>query len=545
LKAIGAAKTAMLIEIANGIDKLKKSGNADSICQYFDEKSTMVTPSYAIFCFMGYVFRVTIKADREIQIIQHLQNPNIDAWRLLQTLTKQSIIAARHHSMAHGVYTSHPSSSATVRLAKRWLSSHLLGSDGCIPLEVVELTVIHVYTNPSILEAAPATITSGFLRWLHFISSYNWLKRPMIVDPQGHLNDADHYSILEQFEDDRGELYRNGPAWYIVSPYDRLVQASNVDDDDAADDENNGGVFVAKSTTNTFRRIWTPTYTSTYPERVVASRIVALAQRTYAFLQNAVMTLDGNHDSSAAWPGAFQESHDAFRSYSVLLRVDPSFMVNADASSSAPISSLTVQKIGPIEVNSKDTYYYESTYTRSMCSLAYGPKDLRKKMYRNLILSGEGNDDETKGKLLTEWQPIRNMIQVIRSKLGHLLLIFCNDLCPEVMGIVWRQPIVFQSRSFSAFTSEYARPVTTEQWQSDTMVSYNVHDLLRTIALYTRCIITDMKVFDYGSHRSTAPALVPSRTLDSPVKMSSKRQRERKPTKSSESDNTDDDSSTT
>jgi U3 small nucleolar RNA-associated protein 22 len=518
LKAIGAAKTAMLIEIVDGIEKLKKSGDADSICCHFDERSSMVTPSYAIICFMGYVFRMTIKADREIRILRDLQNPSGDASRLLKSFTKHSIIAAKHHSMVHGVYTSHPSSSATVRLVKRWLSSHLLASDGdcCLPFEVIELTVVYIYTNQARLLAAPATIFSGFMEWLRFVSSHNWMKRPLIVDPQGHLSDADHYSITEQFEGDRGALFNIGPAWYIVAPYDRCI-----DDRDNEMEYDDGGVAGTKPEAKAAFRVWTPTFTSASPERVVSLRISALAKRTYTFLRQALLT-PGNK-TVPKWPVAFQESSDAFRSYSALLRIDPDFIVNVDASSNAPLSNCLVQTI-PVEMHG-GTALYESTFSRSMRCLANGPKDLRKKLYRNLMVANVENQNETNGSL-TEWTPVRAMVQLLRAKLGHLALIFYNDLCPEVIGVVWRQPIFFQARPFSAMTSEYAGPVTNEHWQSDTMVSYNVHDVLRTISLCSRFVVSDIKVFDYGSRIAGAP--LPPPKVDSVVIGQSKRRRKRK-----------------
>ena len=537
LKAIGAAKTAMLIEIVNGIENLKKSGNADSICRHFDERFSMVTPSYAIICFMGYVFRMTIKADREIQILKNLLNPSIEASRLLKSFTKQSITAAKHHAMVHGVFTSHPSSSATVRLIKRWLSSHLLASDGdcCMPFEVIELTVAHVFSNQSRLLAAPATVSSGFMEWLRFIFTYNWVKRPLIVDPQGHLSDADHYSITEQFELERGVSFRNGPAWYIIASYDRCIEDMDIDS------ENDESGVASNAESKSTNRLWMPTFSGAGPERVLSVRIAALAERTYSYLRQAILTPNDSRNV-AMWPGVFQESRDAFRSYSALLRIDPSFIVNIEASSNSSLRSFLVQQI-PVE-NHEGLFLYESSFSRSMRSLANGPKELRKKLYRNLLVADADGHHESSRKLLTQWNPVRAMIQQLRSKLEHLALIFYNDLCPEVIGIVWRQPIFFQPRSFSAVTSEFVRPVSNDHWQADTMISYNVHDVLRIISLYSRFLVSDIKVFDYGSRVSTSPMSSPK--VDGVGQTQTKRSRKRKALVSVEdADDSNDDNSST
>jgi hypothetical protein len=77
-----------------------------------------------------------------------------------------------HHSLIHGIHTSHPSSGSVVRLAKRWTSTHLLAD--LIPFEAIELLVAQVYTNRDVPMDSPATVTSGFLRFLHLLASHNW-----------------------------------------------------------------------------------------------------------------------------------------------------------------------------------------------------------------------------------------------------------------------------------------------------------------------------------------------------------------------------------
>jgi Nrap protein domain 6 len=86
-------------------------------------------------------------------------------------------------------------------------------------------------------------------------------------------------------------------------------------------------------------------------------------------------------------------------------------------------------------------------------------------------------------------------VQSLRAKLGGFALFFYNDLCPDVLAVVWRP--LFQPRAFSAVTSEYVRPVS-EDWQSDTMVTLSVGDILRGMACLTSDIVIDVKVFDNG-----------------------------------------------
>jgi Nrap protein domain 6 len=87
-------------------------------------------------------------------------------------------------------------------------------------------------------------------------------------------------------------------------------------------------------------------------------------------------------------------------------------------------------------------------------------------------------------------------VYALRIKFGDCLLLFYNDLCPDVLAVVWR-PQLLQARPFSAVTCAYGRPVS-EDWKSDTLITLNVHDILRDMAGITKDIVTDVKVFDNG-----------------------------------------------
>jgi Nrap protein domain 6 len=200
---------------------------------------------------------------------------------------------------------------------------------------------------------------------------------------------------------------------------------------------------------------------------------VALAERTLSYLQKGLQSFDHQ-----AWPGAFHETSESFRSYSALLRVDPAFVCNSEASSSAPIQLLLPKR-------NKATGDLETTYTRSMSRLSHGLKALQRKLYRNLM-----SDDDYAGILLS-WQPIATLVYALRIKFGDCLLLFYNDLCPDVLAGVWR-PQLLQARPFSAVTCAHGRPV------SATLIVLSIHDILRDMAGITRDIVTDVKVYDNG-----------------------------------------------
>jgi len=164
LKAIGAAKTAMLIQLAKAIEGVN---NKD-----FDGPMH-VTPNYLDLGYKGYCFRILIRADTEIKLLQGLVKPSPVACSLLKTLTRVHIVAAKHHSMIHAVHTSHPSSAGVVRLAKRWVANHMLS--GLITPEAIELMVAKVYSDDETPLETPSTITAGFVRFLHLLAHHDWL----------------------------------------------------------------------------------------------------------------------------------------------------------------------------------------------------------------------------------------------------------------------------------------------------------------------------------------------------------------------------------
>ena len=164
LKAIGAAKTAMLVQLANGIEG-SNSKDFDGPIQ--------VTTNYLDLGYQGYCFRILVRADPEIKMLQGLVQPSPVASSLLKTLTRVHIVAAKHHSMIHAVHTSHPSSAGVVRMAKRWVANHMLS--GLITTEAVELMVAKVYSDDETPLETPSTVTAGFLRFLHLLAHHDWL----------------------------------------------------------------------------------------------------------------------------------------------------------------------------------------------------------------------------------------------------------------------------------------------------------------------------------------------------------------------------------
>eukprot|EP01018_Ginkgo_biloba_P017195 Gb_07104 [translate_table: standard] len=141
---------------------------------------------------------------------------------------KDLLLRSQHSSMLNGLHGVHPVYGPTVRLAKRWICSHLFSA--VLADEAVELLVAYLFVRPFPFSAPQSQVT-GFLRFLRLIANYDWAMSPLIVDVNGDLTVKDQDQIMSQFianrkgsEEETGAA-NGGPAMYIATPYDRESQS--------------------------------------------------------------------------------------------------------------------------------------------------------------------------------------------------------------------------------------------------------------------------------------------------------------------------------
>jgi len=139
---------------------------------------------------------------------------------------------------------------------------------------------------------------------------------------------------------------------------------------------------------------------------------------------------------------------------------------------------------------------------------------------------------------LLEWNPVRAMVEELRSRFGNLALVFYNDLCPDVVALLWRRPLLDSRKAFSAVHSEYVRPVTYNGWQNDTLVTLHIRDVLREMQAVTIDMVVATKVLDEGPK----PSLVPTKTGDRSVDRATKKRKKNDESSSNESESSSDSS---
>lgn len=392
-----------------------------------------------------------------------------------------------------------------------------------IPHEAIELVVAKIYTEStgktSLVNTPPSTAISGFIRFLHLISNHDWVRyvnclipltsfkyifnysafhcffrEPLIVDPQNHITSHDRAQIKFQFSNVRGPEWNRGPAMYIISPAD-YDAVEDMDGSKVVGDEDNAQQ-VAKTASVT-EKIWAPTSTVNFPEQVVLIRAAALAKCSHDHL---ILCLTHGNESHS-WIAAFQESSQSLSSFSALLRVRSCFITDLGCSSTNADYSIQ-------HVNSKLDQLL-IPFERSVQNRYSGPNELRMKLYKNLVLDSDTivslescsvtysqkhacMNYSLNHCLQHEWDPVRSLVNILRSKYNQYALFFYNEFTPEVIAMVWR-PDAFKSHPFSVGTSICKRPVS-ELWKDDSFVITNTEDLMAEVEYLTKDVVSNVKV---------------------------------------------------
>ena len=277
------------------------------------------------------------------------------------------------------------------------------------------------------------------------------------MDPRGHIADEDYDDIYKVFQECRENERDGGPSMYVIAPYNRTMEDVNEEHDRENPD-------IVKSSR------WQQSVPS--PEWVVLSRAVHLARRSMEHMHRCVSSFDDTD-----WQAVFHETPNSFKSYSLLMRVNPDFLSDNETSSTS----------GNLEVMKGEDGTKLSSFSRSMKALSMGPKALRQKIYRNL------GTDKSHG-IISSWRPIHGLVDALQERFGAFAVFFYNEFCPEVIGVVWR-PQVFTPHPFSAMSSENSCPVD-DHWKSANLLSRNLGDLMREMTQYTRNLITSIRIFD-------------------------------------------------
>ncbi|KAA1135401.1 hypothetical protein PGTUg99_022077 [Puccinia graminis f. sp. tritici] len=196
LEAIQKIKAAMLVKIA---EALEQSGQVVESTIVFDHKALPIAQNVALDVLhsSGYAFKLVICYEREEMLLDEAlaidtndrrETPECKTSWLVEALgsyRKTFIYSRKHHDAITALQSRFPSFTYTVRLIKRWFSTHMLLSTH-VSVELVELLASVVYLLPED-EQPPTTGSSGFIRFLRFLKRWDWKNEPLLIPLQSSI----------------------------------------------------------------------------------------------------------------------------------------------------------------------------------------------------------------------------------------------------------------------------------------------------------------------------------------------------------------------
>uniref|UniRef100_A0A8B9FLJ1 Nucleolar protein 6 n=1 Tax=Amazona collaria TaxID=241587 RepID=A0A8B9FLJ1_9PSIT len=130
----------------------------------------------------GYVFRLQVAYHREPLILKEVVTPEGMLKYQDTEESRQLEVEIQHMpyvtSSLHGLQQQHPVFGSACRLAKRWVSAHLLGDN--ISEECVDLLVAFLFLHPAPF-TPPSSPQVGFLRFLDLLATFDWKNNPLIA----------------------------------------------------------------------------------------------------------------------------------------------------------------------------------------------------------------------------------------------------------------------------------------------------------------------------------------------------------------------------
>lgn len=172
----------------------------------------------------GYVFRLKIWHERGLSLLK--REDGSDQFKWVSSIDKELFVRSQHSSMINGLQGRFPLYGPVVRIAKRWVASHLFSS--CLVEEAVELLVAHLFLKPLPFNAPCSRIT-GFLRFLRLLSEYDWTFSALVVDINEDLSTKDEKEISNNFMLTRKDYEENkqnvSAAMFLATAYDKASEA--------------------------------------------------------------------------------------------------------------------------------------------------------------------------------------------------------------------------------------------------------------------------------------------------------------------------------
>ncbi|CAK7339575.1 unnamed protein product [Dovyalis caffra] len=172
----------------------------------------------------GYAFRLKILHERGLSLVK--REIGSDQGKRVSSVDQKLFVCSQHSSMINGLQGIFPIYGPVVRLAKRWVASHMFSA--CLSEEAIELLVAHLFVKP-LPFTAPCSRITGFLRFLRLLAEYDWIFSPLIVDLNSDFNPSDKKEIHDKFMLTRKGYEENSQnissAMFLATSYDKASEA--------------------------------------------------------------------------------------------------------------------------------------------------------------------------------------------------------------------------------------------------------------------------------------------------------------------------------
>lgn len=165
----------------------------------------------------GYVYRFSVIHYREMVLYKEStatgrlkQEHELAAKQLELNIVKKP----HHNSLIHSLNGHYRGYALACRLAKRWISSHMLSNYFCE--ELIELLTASLFISPQPFEP-PNCHATGFLRFLDLMANHDWNAQPLIVNLNDEIKREDIEKLTERFTNTRDHL----PTMVVMTSYDK------------------------------------------------------------------------------------------------------------------------------------------------------------------------------------------------------------------------------------------------------------------------------------------------------------------------------------
>ncbi|XP_044469095.1 nucleolar protein 6 [Mangifera indica] len=208
--AIEKTKAAFLIQIG------------ESLCNRWGMTCTATEDDVDVLM-SGYSFRLKILHERGLSLVKgEIGNQA----KQIYSTDRVLFVRGQHASMINGLQGRYPVYGPVVRLAKRWVASHLFSA--CLMEEAVELLVAYIFLKPLPFNV-PSSRVTGFLRFLRLLAEYDWTFSPLVIDINNDFGPDDYKEINDNLMSSREAHEENtqnvSPVMFLATAYDKRSEA--------------------------------------------------------------------------------------------------------------------------------------------------------------------------------------------------------------------------------------------------------------------------------------------------------------------------------